>query len=427
MENDMNSKSIPTFLGAGILIGIGITLLGLKTDQEFFNLIPTDTQTSIQALTSNTQYEQRFITGRKTITRLGIYMKPIGSVTDAASIVHVELVRDGVTIGSGDIPALSIENGGPSYVRFTEPIPTTKGELLSFRISVPSSLDDVIAVRQRVYDGLFQRTEGEFFINGVLQDAVIAYNVFEMIQPSPIRQIGGMLIAFGVYLFVRWWAKPRPNLTTLLILILIACLHALPAFDASMSYWAFAGLVTLLIIPMWAFLRISGRLSLAALFGACVFVLSTWLPLQYITGGVSESGLSIRDTLIDPNQIAISHSAGAYVGVPALIAALIGVAIVCIAIVRRQYRRYELDILVLVFGILAVAYTFIPSSISTGYGSIGVCFAVAYFASLGVSWMQEFLGKRDYIVFGILSLLCTISILDLMYVTARTFTYGLGL
>ncbi len=390
-----------------VCVVAGVAAMRVRTDQEFHNIPPIDAPSFVLPMQAGVTYEQPFTIQRKTINRVGIYMRPLEKIADPTSAVHIELVRSDVTIGSGDISAIFIENGGPSYITFPQPITTAKGEHVTLKITVPEQLSGAIALRT--------------------QEHGLAYNLFESIRPPFIKQIGGMLImaAFAILFWKR--VRTYPAVASLITLLCIALLYAIPAHDASMSYGFFALCTYVVLCAMWGLLRIAGRPYGPALFGACVFACSTWLPLHVITGGNIGSILSLRNALIDPNQIAITHGAGLYTGVLAATVAAIGVLAWIILVIQKQHRRFETETFVAILGACAAMIAFIPSPLANGHAGIVVSFAIGWFASFGIWHLSKLLGTKDKVALCVVTGLAIITVLDLMYVTARTFTYGLGL
>ncbi len=413
-------------LGAAICIVVGLLIMRVEASQEFFNLIPTDSSTLIVPIQSGSVYEQEITIQRKTLSRLGIYMRPLQEISDPVVALHISLLRNGTSIGEGGIPAIFIENGGPSYVTFADPIPTVKGERILIRITAPDELSGSIALRERAYDADFPRGNTVFSVDSVPQEHVIAFNAFEAIRPALLRQIGGILMAFGFALWFGNIIHRHRNVAILSILLIIALLDAVPAWDASMSYGAFASMVYVLLVCMWILLRVAGRSNLAALFGAIVFACSTWLPLHLITRGNIGGILSVRNALIDPNQIAITHGAGLYIGMLAGSVTLVGIIVWLIMLVRKKYKQCEVETGIAIIGIIAAYVAFVPSPIANPHAGIIVSFSLAWFASFGLHSTQRFLGMRESLAYILISVLATITLLDLMYVTARAFTYGLG-
>lgn len=413
-------------IGAALCIVVGLLIMRVEANQEFFNLIPTDPFPLIVPIRAGSVYQQEITIQRKTLSRLGIYMRPLREITDSTIALHVSLLRNGSSIGEGDIPAIFIENGGPSYITFADPIVTVKGERILIQITAPDALSGSIALRERAYDADFPRGNTVFSVDSTVQEHVVAFNAFEAIRPALLRQIGSILIAFGFALLFGNTIRRHRNIAALSILLLVACLNAIPAWDASMSYGMFAIIVYVILATMWALLRIAGRSNLSALFGAIVFACSTWLPLHIITHGNIGEILSVRNALIDPNQIAITHGAGIYIGMLGGIMALVGIIVWLTMLARKKYKACELETIVAVIGIVAACIAFIPSPIANGHAGIVVSFSLAWFASFGLYSTQRFLGMRDRLAYILISILATITLLDLMYVTARAFTYGLG-
>lgn len=414
-------------LFATICIVIGLFCIQIHTNLEFFNLIPTDSSTLVVPMQGGEVYAQTFTIQRKTMSRLGIYMKPLREISDFDIAVHVEVLRNGNIIGSGDIPAIFIENGGPAYITFKEPIATIKGQRVTMQITVPPLLSGSIALRERMYDESFSKRDIKFTISGAEQEQVIAYNVFESIRPAFMKQVGGILVSLGVaLLFLKHINKHRTK-TALIATLILTLLYAIPAWDASMSYSLFAVAVGGVLVGMWTLLRVAGRSNLAAVFGAAIFACSTWLPLHFITQGNIGSILSLRNALIDPNQIAITHGAGLYTGILVAIAACAGIIIWLGLLATKHYKEYEGETFVAIIGLLAAVIAFIPSPVANGHAGIVVSFAIAWFASFGMWRVERFLGTNNSVVRVVLIGLAIVTLLDLMYVTARTFTYGLGI
>lgn len=424
MNNKYNFIRIFT---AVVFIALGIALMRVRANLEFFNLIPSDPPAIVVPLDAGGTYDQVFTVQRKTVSRVGVYMRPLKEISDATLAVNITLLRNGEDIGSGAIPAIFIENGGPSYVTFAQPIATTKGERITIRITVPSALSRAIALRGRIPDATFIQQEKSFFINNEPQEHAVAYNMFETIRPAFVRQAGGILIALGFAMICIASIRRNPTRSALLALFLLALLYAMPALDASMSYTLFAATVFTILVPMWVLLRIAGRTHVAAIFGAAVFACSTWLPLHIITRGNIGGILSVRDALIDPNQIAITHGAGLYTGILVGAVALIGILIWVVMLLQRKFKQCETETIVGIVGLIAASIAFIPSPIANGHAGIVVSFAIAWFASFAAWHSERFLGKNDAVPRIVLTGLALVMMLDLMFVTARAFTYGLGI
>lgn len=238
-----------------------------------------------------------------------------------------------------------------------------------------------------------------------------------------IWQLSGIFFMSGAYLLCIQSAVKHREVTAILVLIGIAALHSIP----SGSYPLFVVPVLILLIGFYFLLRIVGRTSLAALFGACIVACSSWIPLLFITGGASSEMLTLRDALIDPNQISVSHGAGGYVGVPGALFALAGVLIVVGMVVRKRFTPAKMEIIATLLLATSVFVTFVQSPVANPRVIVIVVACIAFLASLAFDKMQRFLGVRDAFIQTLMSILFCIALLDLMHITAQTFAYGLGI
>lgn len=423
----MNNMEYIKNIAAVICILIGIFLFTVSSDQEFSNVPPIDDAVGALPMKAGVSYAQVFTTNRKTISRLGIYLRPLVKIRDASTSVRILLQHGDTVLGSGSVPAILIENGGPTYIRFTDPIPTFKGEPLSIVLQVPDPLDTAIGLRLREKKGDFAGTDIKLFVDTQEQQNIVAYNAFERVSPPIARQVGGMLIGLGIFLALLQYFKHHQTIGTIATLALISLLAAIPSVDASMSYGIFALFIGVALFTMWLILHLVGRSNLASVFGAALFACSSWLPLRSITQGTGGAMLSMRDALMDPNQIAVSHAAGGYIGIPGALAAIIGLCIWAVFTISSQRKKYSADTIVVVVGIIAFAIAFIPSSLYTRYAIILVVAVCAWFASLSIDALHRLFGKQDRYATMLISILIAVSIMDLMYVGARTLLYGSGI
>lgn len=394
----MNKWIIIRHCAAALCIAVGVFLFTIQTDQEFMDIIPSDDPVYILPMKAGTPYTQIFLMRRNNISRLGIYMRPLQKAIDLHSTVTVQLMRGSMPIASGDIPALFIENGGPAYVRFSDAVPTVRNEQLSIVVKAPDKLSGSIGLRQS-------------------KPGTMAYNAFERIHPPLVQQFGGMLVAFGVTFLAWQHMKRHPGSSSIAVLIFLTILAAIPAINSSISYASFFLLALVVSISTWCVLRLSGRSTVASLYGASLVTYSSWLPLHIITRGAIRETLSIRDALIDPNQIAISHANGGYIGVLGALASMAGIGIWIWLLTSSRRKKFGVDTLVFGIGVASLLLGYIPVAIA----------ACAWFASLAFDGLHQFLGKRDNLGIIVLVLLIIISILDLMHVGARTILYGSGI
>ncbi len=420
----MNKKDTIALLGGIFCIIGGLLCFGIETDQEFIDLPPTDEPRFIVPLSAGQTYEQRFVTYRKTITRIGAYMRPIREIPDPSAAVTFALMRGDTLLASQEVPAVFIENGGPTYARFSAPIATESGETLRMLITVPESISRTLALRTRAQDGSFSAQDAILFIDGAMQASPVAYNAFELIHPPLMKQIGASILLLGIFLLFRKHIMRHTMAATMALLLAIALMQAIPAPDASMSYGIIAALVFVLLLVAWWAFRIAGNTILGSTFGSILFACSTWLPLHMIRGWDINELLSIRNTLFDPNQIAVSHGAGAYIGVLGGFMALLGICIYLAVILQGRIRRHEVATIVAVAGGIASILAFVPSSFATPHAAIAVSFALAYFAAFAMSCLQRFFGKRDRAAYIVLTIFAAFTMLDLMHVAARSLMYN---
>ncbi len=239
-----------------------------------------------------------------------------------------------------------------------------------------------------------------------------------------IWQLAGMVFMAGVYLVWKEQISKYANAAVLFFIAGIAILHSIPSFG---TYPLFVLPVLLLLVASYSFLRIAGRSSLASLFGACIFTCSSWLPLFFITGGANSEMLSIRDALIDPNQISVSHGSGGYVGVPGVLFAIAGLLIVLAMVIRKRFTPVQAEFLISILLAVSLYIAFVQSPIANPRAIIVVVACIAFLASLAFDRMQRFLGLRDTLIQTVMAILFSIALLDLMHISAQTFAYGLGI
>src|SRR3989344_971588 len=235
-----------------------------------------------------------------------------------------------------------------------------------------------------------------------------------------VHQVAGILMMAGLLLLGWRYALHKRISAAIVGLIGIAILAGIPAFG---TYMGFVFFITILLLLYWMILRIVGRTTLAAAFGACIFGCSTWLPLAFITGWSSDGMLGVRDALLDPNQISVSHGAGGYIGIPGAVFAVAGVLIYIGMLMRKRFTPSQGETIMAVLFAVSLFVTFSESPLQYSNAIIVVVACIGWFASLAFDRMQRFLGIRDMFVQTLMVILFCISILDLMSITARTFTY----
>lgn len=417
-------RIIQIVAGALFIIAGGL-IFQVHADNEFIHLTPSEGAAFRVPIQSDKVFEQTFVVQGQELSKIGAFLLPIHTKAKTSSgVIHIEVLRGTEVKASGDVPVSRIDSDGASLVRLSPSLPTTKGESLTMRIMSSPDASGFIALQKRTFDESFPDRDISFAIDGLQQDYPIAYSVFERIWPPFTAQLGGLLMMAGVVLLFWNIAVRAKTATTLVVLIFVALLYAIPSFDTHRTFYF---LTVILLCASWLLLRIAGRTILASLFGAFIFSCSTWLPLFLITGGTVDGILPIRDALIDPNQISVSHGAGGYVGIPGALFAVAGVCIWITMIVQKRFTLAHLESVMAILFAVSIFMTFAPGPLQHSKAIILVVGCIAWFASLSLDRMQRFLGVRDMFVQTLMAIFLCIALLDLMHITARTFTYGLGI
>lgn len=421
----MNKMRLFQILAALLCIGFGLAIFFIHTDQQFIHLTPSDGSGLLVSISADNVFEQTFVVHGKTLSKIGAYLIPVNTkAKNSAGVIHISLIQQGEVVGMGEVPVFRIDGDSASLITLTSPVQTGEGETLTMRITASPDAGGLIALKKRMFDESFPNRDIAFFINGAQQEYPVGYSVFETVWPPLVRQIGGLFIMCGVILLF-WNVSMRfKNATAVVVLFLAMALYAIPSFG---TYPGFLPLVVIMGLIIWALFRVSGRTYLASLFGTFIFVCSTWLPLHLITGGVTEGMLSVRDALIDPNQISVSHGAGGYVGIFAALFAVVGLCIVLVLGIRKRYTVIQVDLCMAVLLFVSMFVAFVDSPIHHPKAIIVVVFSLAWFASLSFDKMQRFLGLQNTFIQTLMGIVLAITLLDLMHITARTFTYGIGI
>jgi hypothetical protein len=148
------------------LILAAVTLLQIKVDREYINHAPTEGQEAGIVLQTGHAYEQTFIARRPTITRLGIFLRPVQTSLPAEEVT-VEVQHRETLLGQAVIPASFIDAEGSSQVRFTPALSVPAGEPVTISISVPPALSERIRLQQRVVDSTFDASNVAFTVDSL--------------------------------------------------------------------------------------------------------------------------------------------------------------------------------------------------------------------------------------------------------------------
>ncbi len=462
-----NLSKTSRFIFILALLSAGGLLLLVKTDREFINLAPSEGFAHGVELRSRSTYEQSFIATRSTITRLGLFFMPTTKELPDATIT-VTVKRADKVISEQSLSAAFIDGENFSQIRFRPPLTVTRGEQLTVSISVPPALDNALRLQQRQTDATFSPANVSFSIDGKVQDAPAAYQVFYGWRPSLAVQIGGLLILTAIIL-------PLPSLplyvlgAAILFIMPALLLKSLPLIDFFYAALALGGMLMLL--------REHKLPLMPALFGAHVFAFTTWLPLHALAGreyyaafallpfilsprrrpllpvitlailliilfgdwqpitSFPDQAANFRDIFFDPNQVPDSQKVpgytwdhfGSYVGIISAALAFVGFI--------WQGRRHKLVALIGLLGALLALAPFFTRTLARllplppSHFIILTTFAVAYFAAFGLHGLRRYLQPirhtKDYVVQTVIVLLVIIALLDLWQVAAGTLEYGL--
>ncbi|HSX24404.1 MAG TPA: hypothetical protein VLG69_00330, partial [Candidatus Andersenbacteria bacterium] len=379
-------------------IVLGWFLFGVKSDVRFADLKPTEESKYLVPMQSGVRYDEDIIVHNKIISRIGIYLLPLHPLLQHQGIIHLSLMRGNTILESGEINSSYIDSTVPSEIIFAHPVASATDETLRIRVTVSDSISTDIALRNRVPDNDFAGEGVVFSVNGEHQQYPFAYTASEVLHPSLMKQVGGLFIAIGLGILVWPFIKRRSLIQDHLILITISVLQSFSAIGSTTNAGIYGLLVFGVLLVSWWILRIAGRSRLASVFGACVSACSSWIPLALLSSHVTKTQLSFKDALLDPNQIVVSHAAGAYIGFFALFFAVLGLCILSYKCTRDTRRAVRSDlamfVALIISSILAFTHLFsIPSA------TVVVAFCFAWFASLGFDGMQRFIGIRDRLAF----------------------------
>ncbi len=246
-------------------------------------------------------------------------------------------------------------------------------------------------------------------------------------QDTFAKQLGGLSFIVGSWFLLWNLVKKNPLVSSLTLLIAISLLHSISAPDADIPYAIFMVSFLVLAVFFWIALRIAGRTYLASFFGACLFACSTWLPLSFISIEGQQEILSLRDALIDPNQISVSHSAGGYIGIAGALFAIVGICIWFSMVIQKRFVSMQIETTFFTLLVISMAFAFIPGPLTYPKAIIAVVASLAWFASFGLDRLQRFLGLQDTFAQTLLIILFGISLLDLMHIASHTMRYGIGI
>jgi hypothetical protein len=460
---------------AVLLFAVGAALFMVRTDREYINLVPTEGTPHGSVLMSGQSVKQTFIARRRTITRLGVFLRPAQPDIPSGNVT-LTVKRGEQILAEQIIPTSFVDAEGAAQVRFDPPLKVNPSEELTLQVSVPPELTQALRLQQRLLDDTFDATNTTLTIAGVAQVNPAGYQVYFRYRPALASQLGGFMILGALLVLI-------PRLP--LYILGSALLFALPAGIGSAHFlvlFAYAGAA---MAGMLLLLQKEKVALLPALLGAHVFAFTTWLPLhaeagrpayalaallplivvsishyrRLTAGRIKQLAAAMalfvllviylafplvatspptgtaqpRDIFLDPNQVVAAQKVpgsswdhfGSYAG-------FINVGLVAIGIVWQARRRKFMLVLGIVGAIIAFSPLTLPLAsvlpLPPQHLIILTTFALAYFAAWGVQGLRHFLDPAmpasDKVVTTVIALIVLLSLLDLWQVAASTLEYG---
>ncbi|MEX0650090.1 MAG: hypothetical protein WD200_03750 [Candidatus Andersenbacteria bacterium] len=405
----LSSRTIFGFLA--ILLGLVLCLV--RADRQFIFLAPTEGSPHTVTLKNNTTYAQEFSVYEDSISVLALYLRPLQRNLPADS-VQVELLQDGEVVSSHAVPGIFLDPDSSAQIPVDPPLHVTPGQKLTVQITVPATLSEKVGVQLRQPDETFNIQDTTFSIDGVVQDAPLAYQVFQQTIPVFPLQVGGLLILTGIYLLAQQYLRRRPEVQ-LGFVAGASVLYSLPLILSGRVS------ITLIVLQVVAALLTAvalrrHQLSLPAIMlGSLVFALTTWWVMHVVGSSLSFDPLSIKDALWDPNQVVSSHAAGSYIGIPATLLAILG-----IITAGRRFMSF------IYIALLTSLLTFLQP-IAIPHLVIIPVFILSWFASFGLEALYVFLGKKTLISDVLIIALAVIVLLDLYTVGSASLQSTLSL
>lgn len=261
---------------AGLAILAGLALLTVTTDREFINLTPSPAE--FITLENNHTYTQTFPATRTSISRVGVYLRPVGDLPESS--VQLAIARRGEAVATQTIPTAAIDSEGVSQVRFSDPLTVAIGDPISLTLSVPGNLTGRIRALQRLPDDTFNPAYAVFTVDGQSQSAPLAYQVYYRFRPPLAFQIGGLLILAALtFAFRTYYSLPITHYSLIILLaVALSILHALPALLLG-SYPTVIVIVTTLVFFGTAMLLRQRFSATATLLAASIAAFTTHWPL----------------------------------------------------------------------------------------------------------------------------------------------------
>lgn len=401
-------------MSAGVIIALlGIFLFTAKSDSQFAKLTPTEESKYLVPMLSGNVYDQDIVVQNKNISRIGMYLLPLHPLSGHVGIISMSLMRGDTVLESVDVSSTMVTSNATTDFVFAFPLSSAVDEVLRMRITVSDGISTDIALRNRIVDNDFSGEGITAYINGATQELPYAYTASQVLHPSLMKQLGGAIIALGIVCIFLPYIRRHRQLFDHAMLAVVALLQSFSAGISQTSQIMYGFVVFLILVFAWWACRIAGRTRVASLFTAGIIAGSSWVPLLLISSNERQEVLAFKDVFLDPNQIAVSHASGAYIGFFALFFAIIGLVALVVRLVPDTRKRVIVDVAVALLLIASLPF----SHILTAMG-------LAWFAGLGLDAVQRFLGLRDKLAQALLMIVVAIALLDIMHVASVTLAYG---
>lgn len=250
------------------------------TDREFINLRPGEGPQPVVALESNHTYVQAFIARRRSITRIGLYLKPT-TVPLPRGTITLSLQRDGQEIFGQSVSADFIDAHGVTQVRMP-PLVTVPGERLQISVTVSPEISGRVAAYARNPDGTFNAADVPFVISGVAQPAPLAHQVYAAYRPTLAVNIAVLLIAVSILTLFPW--THRPSVFPYFLGVVISGAVTIPLMLTGVWKWELFLAIFFTVAGSYMLLRAMGASLAAAMVGSFAASLTTWWALQALGG-----------------------------------------------------------------------------------------------------------------------------------------------
>ncbi|MBI3255385.1 MAG: hypothetical protein HYZ63_00255 [Candidatus Andersenbacteria bacterium] len=466
----MKKRSLDFGIAVGLLLIAG-ALTQVRADLPFLFLLPTPGAANQVGLVPDTTYEYTFqVNQALTLTRFGFYFAPAGSLPPQTLTLAIS--QAGLQKGQAQLSGVFIDSEGPSFWQFRPALKLEAGQAAVASLQIPAEFAHKIKVKLRQPDESFRAEETNFRISGQSQSTPLAYAVYAGYTPPLAPQLAVIAALVALYLIIKPHRPFLQDIAVVAGAVALTAAYLFPAAGSTPFPWFLLATQSGAVMAVFWYLKGRGFHGISAAPAAAIIAYSSWLPLQYSAGrflyglivpvallgiflaasqplmrrrlalGIaalltlfvftlpiqpaafdySLDGYSnLRDVLLDPYQVPHAekatsatptpiawHNFGAYIGIPAGLAAIIG-------LVSGWRRHRKLALLTLGVALLLSLHLPPPFSIVIAHSSIFLVVLLAYFAALGLENIRKFLGYEDKLVRVLVTLVALIVTLDIWH------------